>query len=209
MHGLGSSAYDFHEVPPLLGLPADLAVRYVFPNAPRIPVTINMGSIMPAWYDVAGFRSAAEDERRIRESAASIDELIAREAERGVPASRVVLGGFSQGGAMALFGGLRYPEALAGVMCLSGYLLLPATLAADGTEANRSTPIFAAHGTTDSMVPLQRAAASRDLLVEAGYQVDWREYPMAHQISAEELGDIGRWLAGVLAPGSRGMTPAS
>ena len=202
MHGLGASAYDFHDVPPLLGLPGDLAVRYVLPNAPRIPVTINMGLIMPAWYDVAGFGSAAEDERRIRESAAWIDELIAREAERGVPAGRVVLGGFSQGGAMALFAGLRHAEALAGVMCLSGYLLLPATLAAEATEANRSTPVFAAHGTADAMVPLERAAASRDLLVEAGYQVDWHTYPVAHQIAAEELGDIGRWLAGVLAPGS-------
>ena len=202
MHGLGASAYDFHDVPPLLGLPGDLAVRYVLPHAPRIPVTINMGLIMPAWYDVAGFGSAAEDERRIRESAGWIDELIAREAERGVPAGRVVLGGFSQGGAMALFAGLRYPEALAGVMCLSAYLLLPATLAAEGTEANRSTPVFAAHGTADDVVPVERAAASRDLLVEAGYPVDWHEYPMAHQIAAEELGDIGRWLAGVLAPES-------
>ena len=201
MHGLGSSAYDFQDVPPLLHLPSDLAVRYVFPNAPRIPVTINMGLIMPAWYDVAGFGSVAEDERRIRESAAWIDELIAREAERGVPAGRVVLGGFSQGGAMALFAGLRHPETLAGVMCLSGYLLLPETLAAAGTEANRSTPVFAAHGTADEMVPLQRAATSRDLLVEAGYPVDWHTYPMAHHIAAEELGDIGRWLGGVLAPG--------
>ena len=199
MHGLGASAYDFQDVPPLLGLPADLAVRYVFPNAPRIPVTINMGLIMPAWYDVTGFDGAAEDERRIRESAARIDELVAREAERGVPASRVVLGGFSQGGALALFAGLRYPQALAGVMCLSGYLALPATLAAEAAAANRSTPIFAAHGTADPMVPLERAAASRDLLVEAGCQVDWHEYPMAHQIAAEELQDIGRWLAGVLA----------
>ena len=200
MHGLGAGASDFHDVPPLLDLPAGLAVRYVFPNAPRIPVTINMGLIMPAWYDVAGFGSPAEDERRIRESAGWIDELVAREAERGIPAGRVVLGGFSQGGAMALFAGLRYPEALAGVMCLSGYLLLPATLAAEGTEANRSTPIFAAHGSADPMVPLERAAAGRDLLVEAGYEVAWHEYPMAHQIAAEELGDIGRWLAGVLAP---------
>ena len=200
MHGLGASAYDFHDVPPLLGLPGDLGVRYVFPSAPRIPVTINMGLIMPAWYDVAGFDGTAEDERRIRESAGWIDELVAREAERGVPAGRVVIGGFSQGGAMALFAGLRHAEALAGVMCLSGYLLLPATLAAEAAEANRSTPVFAAHGTADDVVPLERAAASRDLLVEAGYPVDWREYPMAHQIVAEELRDIGRWLAGVLAP---------
>ncbi len=202
MHGLGASAYDFHDVAPLFDLPAELAVRYVLPHAPRIPVTINMGLIMPAWYDVAAFGAAAEDERRIRESAGWIDELIAREAERGVAADRIVLGGFSQGGAMALFAGLRQPAALAGVLCLSGYLLLPATLAAEGTAANRSTPIFAAHGTADPMVPLERAAAGRKQLVEAGYPVDWREYPMAHEIIAEELRDIGRWLAGVLAPGS-------
>lgn len=199
MHGLGASAYDFQDIHPLLGLPADLAVRYVLPQAPRIPVTVNMGLLMPAWYDVAGFDAAAEDERRIRASAGWIDELIAREAERGVPAGSVVLGGFSQGGALALFAGLRYPETLAGVVCLSGYLVLPAALEAEASRANRATPIFAAHGTADPIVPLPRAAAGRDLLAKAGFRVEWREYPMEHQVCAEEFADLGRWLTGVLA----------
>ena len=198
MHGLGADAHDFYGVPPQLGLPADLQVRYVFPNAPRMPVTINQGLIMQAWYDVAGFSARDQDERGIRRSAGWIDALIAHEMERGVPANRVVLGGFSQGGAMALFAGLRHPAALAGVMCLSGYLLLPAALEAEASDANRSVSIFQAHGTADPMVPLTLGRSSRDGLEQAGYDVDYHEYPMAHQVCYEELRDVGDWLTGVL-----------
>ena len=199
MHGLGADAHDFYAVPSQLGLPADLRVRFVFPNAPRIPVTINGGLIMRAWYDVYGFDARDQDERRIRQSTGWIDELVAREVERGVPANRVVLAGFSQGGAMALFGGLRHPQALAGLMCLSAYLPLPDTLDAEASAANRSVPIFQAHGTADPMVPAALGRGSRDRLVEAGYAVDYREYPMAHAVCTDEVRDIGDWLTGVLA----------
>lgn len=195
MHGLGADANDFYGIPAELGLPAELHVRYVFPNAPRMPVTINQGLIMRAWYDVAGFEARDQDERGIRRAAEGIDELIAREVERGVPANRVVLGGFSQGGAMALFAGLRYPAALAGVMCLSGYLLLPDALEAEAPDANRSVSIFQAHGSADPMVPLALGQGTRDGLEQAGYQVDYHEYPMPHSVCYEEVRDIGNWLA--------------
>ena len=199
MHGLGADANDFYGLAPQLGLPAELRVRFVFPNAPRIPVTINGGLIMRAWYDVYGFDARAQDERRIRRSAGWIDELVAREADRGVPARRVVLAGFSQGGAMALFGGLRHPEALAGLLCLSAFLPLPDMLEAEASAANRAVPIFQAHGTADPMVPADLGRSSRDLLAAAGYAVDYREYPMAHEVCFDEVRDIGAWLSGVLA----------
>ena len=200
MHGLGADAHDLCSLPPAFGLPPDLHVRYLFPSAPRMPVTLNMGMTMPAWYDIRYIGPGGEDGASVRRAAAWIDELIAREVDRGVPAGRVVLGGFSQGGAMSLFTGLRYREALAGVICMSGYLLLPDTLAAEASAANRNVPIFLAHGTADPMVGIERGRESRDRLVAAGYAVDWREYPMEHQICGEELRDIGRSLAGVLAP---------
>ena len=198
MHGLGAGANDFYGVPPELGLPPDMHVRYVFPNAPRMPVTINQGLIMQAWYDVAGFGARDQDEPGIRRSAERIGELIAREVERGVPADRIVLAGFSQGGAMALFAGLRYPEALAGVVSLSGYLLLPDALEAEASDANRSISIFQAHGTADPMVPPALGHATREGLERAGYEVDYHEYPMPHTVCLEEVRDIGDWLADVL-----------
>ena len=198
MHGLGADARDFYGIPRELGLPDDLHVRFVFPNAPRMPVTINQGLIMQAWYDVAGFEARDQDEQGIRRSAAWVDELIAREVERGVPANHVVLGGFSQGGAMALFAGLRYPEALAGVMCLSGYLLLADALEAEAADANRAVSIFQAHGTADPMVPLALGQGTRDGLERAGYEVDYHEYPMPHSVCYDEVRDIGDWLAEVL-----------
>ncbi len=199
MHGLGADAHDFHGIPPQLGLPVDLHVRYVFPNAPQIPVTINQGMVMRAWYDVTWFDRRGEDETRIRQSTASVGQLVAREIERGVSANRIVLAGFSQGGAMALFVGLRCPEALAGIMCLSGYLLLPDTLTAEAAPASRTVPIFLAHGTEDPVVPHALGRSSCDALVGAGYPVDWHEYPMAHQVCLEEVRDVGDWLTGVLA----------
>ena len=204
MHGLGADAHDFHGIPPQLGLPLGLRVRYVFPNAPQIPVTINMGMVMRAWYDVTGFDRRGEDETRIRQSTASIGQLVAREIERGVPAHRIVLAGFSQGGAMALFAGLRYPEALAGIMCLSGYLLLPDTLTAEAAPASRAMPIFLAHGTEDPVVPHALGRGSCETLVGAGYPVDWHEYQMAHQVCLEEVREVGDWLTGLLATDETG-----
>ena len=199
MHGLGADAGDLYSLPPALGLPADRHVRYVFPSAPRMPVTINMGMRMPAWYDIRSIGPGGQDEPGVRRAAGWIDELIDREVARGMPARRIVLGGFSQGGAMALFTGLRCRAALAGVICMSGYLLLSDALGAEAAPANHGVPIFLAHGTADPMVDITLGRRSRDRLVEAGYAVDWREYPMAHQICGEELSEIGRWLTGVLA----------
>ncbi len=198
MHGLGADARDFYGIPPELGLPDDLHVRHVFPNAPRMPVTINQGLIMRAWYDVAGFGARDQDEQGIRRAAEWIDELTAREVERGAAADRIVLAGFSQGGAMALFAGLRYPESLAGVMCLSGYLLLPDALETEASDANRSVSIFQAHGRSDPLVPLALGHGTREGLERAGYEVDYHEYPMAHSVCHEEVRDIGDWLADVL-----------
>jgi phospholipase/carboxylesterase len=248
LHGLGADGYDFAGVPSQLGLPADLALRFVFPHAPRIPVTINMGLIMRAWYDIrpptrlehpparSGRAEPAEartepfdsghpeqgrrvtfardrpvearrievpgqDEQGIRRSAGWIRELIDCEVDRGVPAKRIVLAGFSQGGAMVLFTGLRYPERLAGIMCLSGYLLLADSLSAEASDANRGIDIFQAHGTYDDVVPFVLAGQSRDVLTEAGYHVDWHEYAMAHQVCFEELRDIGAWIKKALGCG--------
>jgi phospholipase/carboxylesterase len=197
MHGLGADGHDFAPVPPQLGL-GDLPVRFVFPHAPRMPVTLNMGFVMPAWYDITGLDTRGHDEEGIERSAASIRRLVERERDAGIPAEKIVLAGFSQGGAMALHTGLRYPERLAGIMVLSAYLLLPDRLSADAAEANRKTPIFQAHGLYDPMVQLDYGQRSRALLEEYGYDVEWHEYPMPHSVCPEEIRDIGRWLLRVL-----------
>ena len=198
MHGLGANGYDFASVPPQLGLPSELAVRYVFPHAPSIPVTINQGCIMPAWYDIKSFDARGQDEPGIRRNDGGIRQLIAREVEGGVAPGKIVVAGFSQGGAMALFTGLRHPQTLAGIMVLSAYLVLAETLAAEASEANWRTPIFQAHGSSDPTVPIELGTLTRDGLADAGYAVEWHEYPMQHQVCPEELHDIGRWLTKVL-----------
>ena len=198
MHGLGADASDFYSVVPELGLAAETAVRFVFPNAPRIPVTINMGMIMRAWYDVTGFERGDQDEPRIRQSATWINEVVAREVDRGIAPGRIVLAGFSQGGAMALFAGLRQPEPIAGVICLSGYLLLDEELEPIDQAGGPKPPIFQAHGTGDPLVPYTTGLRSRDLLTGAGYGVEWHEYPMGHQVCLQEIRDIGVWLTRVL-----------
>jgi phospholipase/carboxylesterase len=200
MHGLGADGHDFPPLVPELGLPGSLPVRFVFPHAPLRPVTINRGAVMRAWYDVreAGGQRQ-EDEPGVRQSQARIEALIARERARGVPAGRLVLAGFSQGGAMALHTGLRHPARLAGILALSAFLPLPGALAAEASPANRDVPIFMGHGTLDPLIPLARARRSRDALLEAGYRVDWREYRMPHAVCPEEVADIAAWLRAVLA----------
>ena len=198
MHGLGADASDFYSVVPELGLPATLAVRFVFPNAPKIPVTINMGMIMRAWYDVTGFERRDQDEPRIRQSATWIGQVVAHEAARGVPHDRIVLAGFSQGGAMALFAGVQSAKPLAGLICLSGYLPLHEELESIAREGRPLPPVFQAHGTDDPVVPYATGVRSRDLLIGAGVDVDWREYSMGHQVCLEEIKEIGAWLARVL-----------
>ena len=201
MHGLGADGHDFEPIVPELGLPARPAIRFVFPHAPLRPVTINQGEVMRAWYDVralAGVRR--EDEAGVRQSARQIEALIAREQQRGVAPGRLVLAGFSQGGAMALHVGLRHPDRLAGILALSCYLPLGGALAGEMSPANRDVPIWWAHGEHDPMIPLAMAAQSREQVAALGYRVEWHRYPMPHAVCAEEIAGIGRWLRQVLPP---------
>jgi phospholipase/carboxylesterase len=199
MHGLGADGHDFEPIVPELGLPARPAIRFVFPHAPLRPVTINQGHVMRAWYDIhalAGVRR--EDEAGVRQSAQQVEALIEREGQRGIAPRRLVLAGFSQGGAMALHVGLRHRERLAGVLALSCYLPLAATLATEASPANRSVPIFWAHGVHDPMIPLAMAEHGREQVAALGYPIEWHQYPMPHSVSAEEIADIARWLGRML-----------
>jgi phospholipase/carboxylesterase len=200
MHGLGADGNDFVPVVPELGLADALSVRFIFPHAPMRPVTINRGYVMRAWYDIVEHGGAwREDAAGVRESGWLVEALLEREKARGIPAQRIVLAGFSQGGAMALYGGLRHAERLVGVLALSCALPLADTLAAEASPANRDVPIFMAHGIHDPVVPQARATGSRDILTGLGYRVTWREYPMPHSVCPEEIDDIAEWLARVLA----------
>jgi phospholipase/carboxylesterase len=199
LHGLGADGHDFEPIVPELDLPDALAVRFVFPHAPMQAVTINGGAVMRAWYDVYALEGQRrEDETGVRASQATVEELIAREKARGVPAARLVLAGFSQGGAIALQTGLRHGERLAGIMALSTYLPVASTLAAEASPANRATTIFMAHGLDDPLIPIERATMSRRQLEAAGYAVEWHEYPMGHAVCMEEIADVSAWLQRVL-----------
>jgi len=198
LHGLGADGHDFEPIVPELDLPDALAVRFVFPHAPMQPVTINGGAVMRAWYDVDALEGQRrEDGAGVRASQALVEELIASEKKRGLAAARIVLAGFSQGGAIALHTGLRHAEPLAGIMALSTYLPLASTLAAEAA-ANRATPIFMAHGVHDPLIPVARATMSRRQLEAAGYAVEWHDYPMEHAVCATEIADISAWLQRVL-----------
>ena len=199
LHGLGADGNDFVPVAEALDLSAVGSVRYVLPHAPARPVTINGGYVMPAWYDLLGIDLVRrEDEAGLRDSLLQIEALIDREKARGIPASRIVLAGFSQGCAMALLTGLRHRERLAGLAGLSGYLPLAAKTATEAAPANRDVPIFLAHGLDDGVVDIQRAFASRDALQQLGYRVEWHEYEMEHSVCLEEIADLNRWLLRVL-----------
>ena len=201
LHGLGADGNDFAPIVPELRLPKT-AIRFVFPHAPVRPVTINGGMRMRAWYDIADDANRREDEGGVRASQASIETLIAREKERGTKAERLVLAGFSQGGAIALHTGLRHAERIAGIMALSSYVPIGEKVLAEASAANRNVPIFMAHGTYDPIIPFGRAEQSRELLQSLGYPVEWREYRMPHSVCPEELADIGAWLGKVLGPGA-------
>lgn len=193
LHGLGADHTDFEPIVPELALPA--SVRFVFPDAPIRPVTINGGMRMRAWYDILQLGPGPEDEAGVRASQRTLERLI---AEQGLPAERVVLAGFSQGGAIVLQTALRHPERLAGVVALSTYLPLAGSLEKEAAPANRDLPVFMAHGLHDEIIPISRARASRDLLVRRGTPVQWHEYPMPHAVCAPEIADIARFLGGVL-----------
>lgn len=200
LHGLGADGNDFAPVVQALDLAAVGAVRFLLPHAPVIPVTINNGSRMRAWYDILGPDLARrEDEAGLRRSREQIEALLARERERGMPARRIVLAGFSQGCAMALLTGLRHRERLAGIAGLSGYLPLAQHTAGERSDANALTPVFMGHGRQDEVVAIERGRASRDVLQQQGYAVEWHEYPMGHTVSLDEIADLNRWLLAVLA----------
>jgi phospholipase/carboxylesterase len=200
MHGLGDSGEGWAPIVNELNLTGLPGIRFVFPHANTMPVTINGGYVMRSWYDIVHTDlGRQEDEKGLRESQILVDALIEREIARGVPANRIVLGGFSQGCAMTLQAGLRYPKKLAGLMCLSGYVPLADKVAAERHAANQETPIFMVHGRMDPVIPIARAVASRDLLEKLGYQIEWHDYPMQHSACAEEVQHISAWLKKVLA----------
>jgi phospholipase/carboxylesterase len=200
LHGLGADGNDFAPIVPELVVPAWPALRFVFPHAPVRPVTVNGGMPMRAWYDIVGVDLVSrQDETGMRASSASVEALIARENERGVPTERILLAGFSQGGAIALSAGLRLADRLAGIIALSTYLPMQDSFVAERTAANAATPIFWGHGTGDPIVPLTRGVSSRDLLQSLGYQVSWHTYPMPHSVCAEEVADLRHWMTARLA----------
>lgn len=201
LHGLGADGHDFAGLVPELDLSNCPPIRFVFPHAPSMPVTVNGGYVMPAWYDILGPNLVSQqDAAGIQASERAIVALIAHEVARGIPAERIVLAGFSQGCAMALHTGLRLPQRLAGIMALSGYLPLADRLAAERHVANAQTPVFMAHGTQDPVVVLARGEASRDALAALGQPVQWHSYPMPHSLHPREIANISAFLAQVLGP---------
>ena len=199
LHGLGADGNDFVPIVPALRLDPKLAVRFIFPHAPAIPVSINNGFVMPAWYDIRDLDlRQRHDEAGVRGSTLAVENLIKREHSRGVPSERIVLAGFSQGGAIALFAGLRHSQRLAGIIGLSTYMVLADTLAAEAAPANREVPILMCHGTRDPMVGHSRGKSSMEVLRAAGYSVEWHEYPMQHEVVLEEIDRVGEFLGEVL-----------
>ncbi|MBD8564495.1 alpha/beta hydrolase [Oxalobacteraceae sp. CFBP 8763] len=200
LHGLGADGNDFVPLVRELDLTGLPGIRFVFPHANTMPVTINGGYVMRSWYDiVATDLTRREDEGGLRASQLQVEALIAREKARGIPASRIILAGFSQGCAMTLQTGLRHPEKLAGMLCLSGYLPLSSVAGAERSEASLGTPIFMAHGVQDPVVPFARAEESRKVVEALGYQVEWHAYPMQHTLCLEEVQDISTWIRKVVA----------
>ena len=198
LHGLGADGHDFEPIVPELRLPAAKPVRFIFPHAPQRPVTINMGMRMRAWYDILQMGGGPEDEKGIREAQGFVEALILEQTGKGIPASKIVLAGFSQGGAIVLQTALRHSQRLAGVMALSTYLPLGNKLGNERKTQNNDLPIFMAHGQYDDMIRIERAKQSRDALAALGYPVEWHEYPMPHSVCPEEIADIAAFLGRVL-----------
>jgi phospholipase/carboxylesterase len=195
LHGLGADGHDFVPIVPELKLPVEPAVRFVFPHAPVRPVTLNNGMRMRAWYDIRTLTAEGRaDESGLRESAARLADYVAKEQAAGIDPTRIVVAGFSQGGAVALHAGLRHADPLAGILALSTYLPLASTLALERSVANRATPILMCHGLYDPVLPHALGVMARDALRALGYTVDWKEYPMQHQVCLPEIEAIGAWL---------------
>tara|TARA_R110002072_G_scaffold241027_4_gene399614 strand:+ start:39102 stop:39770 length:669 start_codon:yes stop_codon:yes gene_type:complete len=200
LHGLGADGHDFAAIVPELALPDELGVRFVLPHAPSIPVTLNGGMVMPAWYDISEVDlQRHHDERGVRRSAAQVVALMQAEHDRGVPWHRIVLAGFSQGGAVALFQGLRNEQRLAGVIALSTYMVVAESLDAEASAANKDVPILQAHGSLDPMVPIERGEAAREELQRRGYPVEFHSYPIPHSVNLEEIQTVRAFLLRVLA----------
>ncbi|ACD16307.1 alpha/beta hydrolase [Paraburkholderia phytofirmans] len=204
MHGLGADANDFVPLVPELRLGNAPGVRFVFPNAPEIAVTANNGYVMRAWYDIRSFQNINEqiDEAGIEASCATVRQLIEAQNRRGIPTSNIFLAGFSQGGAMTYSAGLTHPETLAGLIVMSGYVPSPGFIDSRLSAANRGTPIFAAHGMYDDVLPIQLGEAARDFAIARGCKVDWSAYPMPHSVCAEEISALRAWLGALLAASS-------
>lgn len=200
LHGLGADGHDFEPIVPELVDSAWPPVRFVFPNAPMRPITINGGMSMRAWYDISGQEIAQrQDEVGIRASVVLLDELIEREVTRGVASENILLAGFSQGGAIVLSGGIRHARKLGGIIALSTYLPMAEKTDAEAAAANRNTPLFMAHGKLDPTISHALGEMSREYLLQRGYAVEWHSYPMAHQVCAEEIADLKHWIGGRLA----------
>jgi len=198
LHGLGADGHDFEPIVPELGLPSTLPLRFIFPHAPVRPVTINGGMAMRAWYDILSLDTEGRaDAGGVQESTAILEALVEREVERGIAADKIVIAGFSQGGAIAINAALHATRRLAGLMALSTYIPLPGEISA--SSGHRDLPVFMAHGSLDPMLPMQWGRASADRLVEAGFGVEWHDYPMAHAVCPDEIRDIRKWLLSVLA----------
>ena len=197
LHGLGASGHDFEPIVPELQLPADLPVRFIFPHAPQIPVTVNGGMVMPAWYDILAMDIDRKvDEAGVLASADAVDALIEREIARGIPSERIIIAGFSQGGAVAYQAALRHPQPLAGLLTLSTYMAMPVT----PSQANAALPVMICHGSMDPMVPEQLGQRAAATLTELGYTPQYKSYPMEHMVCLEQIRDIGKWLTESLKP---------
>ena len=195
LHGLGADGHDFEPIVPELKLPAELGVKFVFPHAPVMPVTINGGYQMRAWYDIRDADLAnREDKDGVRQSAAEVQKLIEAEIDSGIPSEKIVLAGFSQGGAIALHLATRFKHKLAGIVALSTYLTMPEQLTDEKSDTNIDTPIFMAHGAQDPVVPIQRGQSSAKILQDNGFQVSWQDYPMPHAVCLEEIQALGQYL---------------
>ena len=199
LHGLGANGHDFEAIVPQLHLPENASVRFVFPNAPDRPVTVNGGMLMPAWYDIKGLDIASkQDLKGMQESFKIVEQLISEQVATGIKADKIILAGFSQGGAVVLYTMLRSKHSVLGVMALSCYLPFAGASASEHNSNNQQTSIFIGHGTMDPVVPHELGLKSRDILKQLGYQTKWHEYPMQHSVSLEEIMDISSWLSALI-----------
>jgi len=200
LHGLGADGHDFEPIVPELNFKNKNKTRFIFPHAPTMPVTVNNGMVMPAWYDIVAPRiDADQDEKGIRNSASQINQLIDTEIQRGIKSKNIVLAGFSQGGAIVLHTGLRYSKPLAGIMALSTYLTLDTSVSSEASKENKDIAIFYAHGTHDPVIPISLAEMSKKFLTKLGYKIDWHQYPMEHSVIPQEIDDISQWLDKVIS----------